>query len=99
MTSSKSLFDNMISIEWGRLWERLNSSESYEVECDDRCGIMRVLISSDGDLHLSMSPSHNTTLGVPTFRARTSVGGGNHLRVRKALMLLALAIKEDIEGE
>lgn len=91
------LFDkiarNLPSIE---IWEHVGDREAHNFRCDDRLGILTVSAGPDGDLHAWMSEGDNEQCyGPPTIRARTYSGGGNSERVRRALMLLALAIKAD----
>jgi len=56
-------------------------------------GSITVGFSEDGDAWLNVDPTHN---GV-SLRFRNLFGGGVSLRVRNALMILALAIKLDNE--
>lgn len=58
------------------------------------------MFSIDGDMHLFLDAHpRGDSLGCPSFRARTWAGGGRMERVRVALLLLALAIKEDHDTE
>jgi len=94
-----SLFDKIIGnfSHNQEVWNKIGTRIMHSCECDDAEGFLKVGASPDGDLHLSVSP-HPNALGMHYgFRARTYLGGGRNERVRKALMLLALAIKEDSE--
>lgn len=68
-----------------------------DLPCDDRQGVLHVTLSVDGDMHVSVSPTEQSTLGQASFRCRTFGGGGNHERTRKALLMLAVAMREDAE--
>lgn len=75
----------------------------YEVQCDDkgrRCGSwLKVLVASDGDVHVSMQEWEDIPDGEPTpfpsIRVRTLAGGGQNTRTRQALLWLADAIRRD----
>ena len=73
------------------------SDEDYERLHDDDDGTgqgsIRVFFGKDSDIRVEITPTHN---GRP-LRFRTFFGGGKSLRVRNALMILALAIKLDNE--
>lgn len=94
---NNSLFDEFVSIEWEKLWEKVNTDGRYTVECDDAESYMHVALSCDGDVHLMLDRGRNQYGFQPTFRSRTFGGGGRNHRVRKALLMLALAIEEDNE--
>jgi hypothetical protein len=94
----ESLFDRLVTMDWQALWEVVETMEFTNIECDDAEGWLSVCASCDGDLHLSVYPNEKgSRIGSPSFRARTYDGGGRHERVRQALLLLAVAIKEDQE--
>ncbi len=71
----------------------LSSGESYEILPDDQDG------TGKGVLSITFLPkTGDATISIdnrPPIRFRGSFGGGKNLRVRNALMLLALAIKLD----
>lgn len=87
--------------------EGLETGVEYEFQCDDKCDAdrevahLRLLISNDGDVFVSMAEWHDIENSdpspFPSVRCRTSVGGGRHLRTRQALLLLAQAIRLDNE--
>lgn len=78
------------------IWEHVGDRVAHDFKCDDRLGILTVSAGPDGDLHAWISEGDNEQrFGPPAIRARTYGGGGNSERVRRALMLLALAIKAD----
>jgi hypothetical protein len=99
MKNTESLFNKLTESLWHTdIWSRVQGMENYQVECDDREGTLAVVIDHQGDAHLKVWPTERTTYGMsPTFRARTFAGGGRNERTRIALILLALAIKEDGE--
>lgn len=81
--------------------EGLESMMPYRVQTDDTdgnpaYGWLSVVIGPDGDAHLSVTA---TDLLPDEIRFRTFAGGGSHLRVRNASLLLAVAIKKDMDGE
>jgi hypothetical protein len=77
----------------------VNSTDVYRIECDDGAGVLSVCLGVDGDMHATVYPGPRAEelghFGSPGYRARTHTGGGRCERVRKALLLLALAIKAD----
>lgn len=85
--------------------EGLEARKLYELYCDDdgaRCDAkLRVIISEDGDVFVSMSAYHDVERTVdnlnpfPTVRVRTGIGGGRNRRTRQALLWLAKAIELD----
>ena len=92
-----SVFDQVVTEDFHSIWDKIGF-DLHKIECDDREGLMTVGASCDGDLHLALYPTEGGIHMRPSFRARTFLGGGHNRRVRTALMLLALAIKEDSEG-
>lgn len=76
----------------------------YQVTCDDKGrkggSWLRVVISEDGDVHVSMQDWEDIPEGEPTpfpiVRIRTMIGGGRNLRTRQALLWLADAIRRDL---
>lgn len=95
-----SVFDRCVKIDWPALWASIGTRRAHSAECDDREGLLSVLASEDGYLHLALDPHPMAAecgggFGSPTFRARTFAGGGRGARIRAALALLALAILED----
>lgn len=98
MKNKPSVFDKLVNMDWGKLWPEIKAMESYSVDCDDAQGSITVICARDGDLHLMMDDHERMdSKGNPGFRARTYGGGGRNERVRRALLLLALAIKEDAD--
>lgn len=73
----------------------------YRVQTDDTdgqpgYGWLSIVFSPDGDAHVSAT----ATDGLPDeVRFRTYFGGGGHLRVRNACLILAMAMKMDMEGQ
>lgn len=80
--------------------EDLNDGEIYQVQTDDtdgspEYGWLMAQFTCDGDLHLRLTCDR----GIPhDFRLRTYAGGGSHLRVRNAGLILAYAMKLDMKG-
>ena len=79
----------------------IKSMTRYKVQTDDTdgdptVGWLTVVIGPDGDAHVSATARD----GIPDeIRFRTFAGGGSHLRVRNACLILAVAMKKDMEGE
>ena len=99
MSTKKSLFDQQVFMDWPAVWARLNSEMAPVAESDDGEGTLCVREDASGDMHLVVYPGLNQRAILPSFRARTKVGGGHHERIRTALALLALAIVEDTEED
>lgn len=93
---SGSVFDQCVNMDYSKIFDRIMEPQS--ATCDDREGVLTVTVALDGDLHLWVKSTPQTTMKFsPSFRARTVGGGGRNQRIRDALMLLALAINEDVE--
>lgn len=103
--SKESDFDSMVNIDWNKLFAKVPNdyynAESTLFSCDDAGGILRMVIGPDGDVHLGVDEHPRAEevrhLGSPSVRIRTHQGGGRSDRVRKAALLLMLAIIEDSE--
>lgn len=97
--NAAELFDQITKGEklpWPELWEHVGDRVRHSFRCDDRCGVLTVLAGPDGDMWAGMDKGDSDChFGPPGIRARTYIGGGRSERVRRALMLLALAIKAD----
>jgi hypothetical protein len=77
----------------GHYWiDTLETRRCYEQVSDDcREAMMSLVISDDGDVFLrTFLPP-----GESSIRLRTGIGGGTSPRVRKALLILAEAIRRD----
>jgi hypothetical protein len=72
---------------------------SSKIECDDRQGVLRITMDPMGDVYLIVDRTKQSTLGQASFRCRTHGGGGHHERTRKALLMLAVAMREDAEED
>ena len=102
----QSAFDSMVKIDWDKLFKKVPNdyynAESTLFPCDDAGGILRIVIGPDGDVHLGVDEHPRAEevrhLGPPSVRIRTHQGGGRSDRVRKAALLLMLAIIEDGEN-
>lgn len=96
--NDEELRQQVINLLEGAYWlNDLNTMCRYTRNHDDdngtRTGKINVIISGDGDTHMWIdAPSEGGSL-----RFRTYHGGGLSLRVRNAIVLLALAIKMDNE--
>jgi hypothetical protein len=89
-----SLFDEVTKgFNYQKMFAKMGDKQ-VRLPCDDRNGELAVMLAVDGDMHLAVYPASQTQL-QPGFRARTYGGGGRHERVRKALMILAVAMIED----
>jgi hypothetical protein len=79
----------------------IKSGETYRVQTDDTdgkpdYGWLMIQFSGDGDAWVSASSQR----GLPDeIRFRTFFGGGEHLRVLNAILVLAVAMKLDMDGE
>lgn len=91
----KSTFDGLVKMQWEKVWAAVKPNEWQSFSCDDAEGNLNIVIDPMGDVHMHLLPGRQMTGGFPTIRARTWGGGGRSERVRCALILLALAIKED----
>ena len=89
-----SVFDELVNMDYEKVWTVVNKDTRFVIECDDREGLMQVCMGMDGDMHVFINGTEMTTM-LPSFRARTIGGGGHNQKVRKALLLLAIAISED----
>jgi hypothetical protein len=99
-----SLFEKCVNIDWDNIWKELDTRTIYRAECDDVGGLLDVSISPDGDVHVMMHDHPRAEecgghFGSPAFRARTYIGGGHQYKVREALIMLALAIKEETKHD
>lgn len=80
-------------------WLRdLSPSDCYtRYEDDSPTGFIRVMFSDDSDAWIEVISDPDPDDNNLAMRFRTYFGGGQSLRVRNALLLLALAIKLDNE--
>ena len=99
-----SVFDKAVNIDWEALWKLVphdygQTGENVRFICDDAGGVLRMIVGPDGDVHLGVDEYPNARecghIGPPNIRIRTFQGGGHSHRVRKAALLLMLAIIED----
>jgi len=90
------LFSEFTNIDWTKIWEVITTEGRYKVDCDDGESTMTIVMSWDGDMHLSMSRTDHALMpgDTLTFRARTHGGGSRNTKIREALLLLVLAIQE-----
>lgn len=95
----ESIFDKIVNVDWKIMFDGIKPMQGVIAECDDSEGVLDVILSIDGDMHLSLTPHPNGTGLMPGFRSRTWSGGGRNERTRIALLLLAHAIKDDKECE
>jgi hypothetical protein len=81
------------SIEWEQAWKDIKGiGNESRTEDDSRDAFLVVGFSCDGDAWIQTASEH-----IGMLRFRTSTGGGRSLRVRDALMILAMAIAADNE--
>jgi hypothetical protein len=78
--------------EWIEGLELMSQYRRYED--DSPKGTLAVTIGGDGDTHICITPDRDGG-GYDSLRFRMFGGGGRSQRVRKALLLLAAAIKLD----
>lgn len=91
-----SVFDEATgNFDFHAIFEKIGTQQMHRCECDDADGVLTVGASLDGDMWLALYEHPRQLSMLPGFRARTWQGGGRKERVRKALMLLALAVVED----
>ena len=92
MEIDKDIAEILESPFWPKI---LDTKEMYSRVHDDSEGdksqTLNVCFSQDGDAWLSSG------LLTTSLRFRTDFGGGNSLRTRNALLILAMAIKLDNE--
>lgn len=70
--------------------------QTDDTDADPAYGWLSLVFSIDGDAHLSGTARN----GLPDeIRFRTFGGGGSHLGVRNACLILAVAMKRDMEGQ
>jgi hypothetical protein len=98
-TQAAKLFDKLLpenKFPHQELWPIVGDRAAHEAKCDDRCGIMTVMAGPDADMHIFLKEGDSDChFGPPAVRIRTFNGGGRRERVRRALMILALAIEAD----
>jgi hypothetical protein len=76
--------------------EQLATGELYHRIADDTAGELKVLFGQDGDGHVEViSETDPEEPNARVHRFRTFFGGGESLRTRTALLILALAMKLD----
>lgn len=75
----------------------LEVNKSYTRLGDDTSGEITVIIASDADAWITVHSKTDPEEFGLSHRFRTGFGGGESLRVRNALLALALAIKLDNE--
>ena len=74
----------------------LDTEGVYQIlEDDSPDGTLSVCISNDGDVHVQVMPGE-TKHAYSSIRFRTFAGGGRHKRVRNAILILAEAIRLDL---
>ena len=88
------------SIDWERFWKEYAPCDNQtRYEDDSPTGQIGVLISQvDGDAWINFIPDPDEFMHN-TFRFRMRAGGGQSVRMRNILCLLALAIKAENEDE
>ena len=85
------------SFNWQKSWKEVIPRQSQcRIEDDSEAGRICVTFTDDGDAWVCVVPDPNTMAKTIRFR-EASTGGGRSERARKALMILALAIKADNE--
>lgn len=87
------------TIDWPSAWKEIGGSSSGQIrfEDDSRLGHLGVVFSPDGDAWISVIPDNENSFHNRTLRFRNLSGGGQSMRVREALMVLAMAISADNE--
>lgn len=96
--SDKHIDEILESIDWEKAWTDIPPNDRQDrIEDDSDDGKLAVVFSNDGDAWIATYPSKHA-LGQSGLRFRVpGCGGGQSSRVRKALMVLAMAIKADNE--
>jgi hypothetical protein len=85
------------ALDWQLAWSEIPTMyRQTRIEDDSQFGILEVIASNDGDVWVETIPDKNEFRRSLRFREPIS-GGGQSARVRKALMVLAMAIKADNE--
>ena len=84
-------------MDWEKAWKYFPTNDSHSrYEDDSREGFISVVFSIDGDSWIGFCPDPNERRHSFRFRV-PMMGGGQSPRVRKALMVLGMAIKADNE--
>lgn len=99
-SESKKYIDNLFgNLDWEKIWEYVEVQTVYKRNEDDSPdGYLQTIISIDGDLHITTYPDPAEPFRRALRFRECSGGGGQSSRVRKALLLLCMAIKADNEG-
>lgn len=105
------VFDNLDKgLDWGDIWNALKmSGKNYGVErvADFSSGlgagdsvpdVLEVDVLKNGDVALKINQIDSSP-HIPNLRFNSGAGGGKSLRVRTALIILALAIAADNEEQ
>lgn len=93
-------FDHLAEgLDWPAAWKVVPSGNIVtRFEDDSRFGQLQVGFTCDGDGWIGiLQDPDNRAVGGKMIRFRGFSGGGQSLRVRTALMILALAIEADNE--
>lgn len=102
-SSMKSTFDKLTkNFDYQAIFAAIELDREKDLHhtesrtCDDVEGRLCVTLACDSDVHVSVEPTPRSTFQLrPSFRCRTHAGGGRSERVRKALLLLMLAMHEE----
>lgn len=96
----KTVIDRVLDfLDWQEAWKEIQPSQGQvRYEDDSPRGRLGVIFSGDGDAWIDITPDPGEMKGILRFR-ESSTGGGESARVRKALMILAMAIKADNESQ
>lgn len=104
--NEKKHIDKLLdSIDWEIAWKEIawkeipGNESQCRIEDDSRFGSVSVAFTCDGDGWIGFCPDPSESFNR-SFRYRVpDSGGGRSPRVRKALMILAMAIKADNEDD
>jgi len=93
---SKHIDEILNSMNWEKCWTEIPTNSCQTRIEDDSHGSMSVVFSCDGDAWIEISPDPDEFKRNLRFRECHS-GGGVSSRTRRALMILAMAMKADNE--
>lgn len=101
MESNEKYIDELLSnLNWDKVWSEIDMQHNYNRKEDDSPdGFLSVCLGIDGDMHLSVINSQQERFRRSIRFRECSSGGGRSSRVRKALLLLCMAIKAENEDD
>lgn len=97
---NKKYIDNYLdSLVGDELWKEIKHNDCHtRIEDDSSEGMLSVGMTVDGDMWIKTDPPKEVFRTMLRFRVGFG-GGGQSERVRKALLVLAMAIKAENDDE